>query len=490
MRVKNTALPIVVSVLVLGLILLNYFGSSSNSVVAYFSGVASQITDLLRGHLNGVVVAVVLMLALSLARLHVMLAMIVAAFVGGWVGGLDLTSTLKAFNSGIGGGAQIALSYALLGGFAVAISLSGLPRVLADWILQKLDRDPSGTESKWLRWSIILLLWVAAIMSQNLIPIHIAFIPILIPPLLAVMTKLQLDRRLIACVLTFGLVTPYMFLPVGFGGIYLNEILLSNINKAGMNTDGLPVMHAMAIPALGMLAGLLIAVFFSYRGKRVYDAAKVEKVEHTHQGYDRKSLIVAGIAVVVAFAVQLITDSMILGAMSGFIIFSLTGVVRWNESEDVLVDGIKLMASIGFVMIAASGFQEVLQQTGDVGSLVEDSATVLGNSKGMTAFVLLLIGLILTMGIGSSFSTIPILTTIYVPLCMHLGFSPMATIALIGTAGALGDAGSPASDSTLGPTAGLNVDGQHNHIRDTVIPTFLHFNLPLLAAGWVAAMVL
>jgi hypothetical protein len=32
----------------------------------------------------------------------------------------------------------------------------------------------------------------------------------------------------------------------------------------------------------------------------------------------------------------------------------------------------------------------------------------------------------------------------------------MALIALIGTASALGDSGSPASDSTLGPTAGLN----------------------------------
>ena len=57
-------------------------------------------------------------------------------------------------------------------------------------------------------------------------------------------------------------------------------------------------------------------------------------------------------------------------------------------------------------------------------------------------------------------------------------------------AGALGDAGSPASDSTLGPTSGLNIDGQHHHIWDTVVPTFLHYNLPLLAFGWVAAMVL
>ncbi|OSM54129.1 sodium:proton antiporter, partial [Aeromonas salmonicida subsp. salmonicida] len=80
--------------------------------------------------------------------------------------------------------------------------------------------------------------------------------------------------------------------------------------------------------------------------------------------------------------------------------------------------------------------------------------------------------------------------TIYVPLCIHLGFSPMATIALVGAAGALGDASSPASDSTLGPTSGLNADGQHDHIWDSVVPTFIHYNIPLILFGWVAAMVL
>lgn len=54
----------------------------------------------------------------------------------------------------------------------------------------------------------------------------------------------------------------------------------------------------------------------------------------------------------------------------------------------------------------------------------------------------------------------------------------------------LGDAGSPASDSTLGPTAGLNVDGQHDHIWDTCVPTFLHYNIPLMAVGIIGAMVL
>ncbi len=68
--------------------------------------------------------------------------------------------------------------------------------------------------------------------------------------------------------------------------------------------------------------------------------------------------------------------------------------------------------------------------------------------------------------------------------------SVMATTALVGTAGALGDAGSPTSDSTLGPTSGLNVDGQHDHIWDSVVPTFIHFNIALLIFGWIAAMVL
>lgn len=103
---------------------------------------------------------------------------------------------------------------------------------------------------------------------------------------------------------------------------------------------------------------------------------------------------------------------------------------------------------------------------------------------------MLAVGLLVTMGIGSSFSTLPIISAIYVPLCISMGFSPAATVAIIGTAGALGDAGSPASDSTLGPTSGLNADNQHDHIRDTVIPTFIHFNIPLLLAGWGAALVL
>lgn len=102
---------------------------------------------------------------------------------------------------------------------------------------------------------------ICAISSQNLVPVHIAFIPILIPPLLVIFNKLRLDRRAIACILTFGLATSYMVLPYGFGGIYLYSILHKNLVDNGLEIINTQVPMAMIIPALGMFAGLLIAIF-------------------------------------------------------------------------------------------------------------------------------------------------------------------------------------------------------------------------------------
>ncbi|WP_367599531.1 Na+/H+ antiporter family protein [Pseudomonas fulva] len=439
--------------------------------------------------MNAVIAAVGIMLILSLSRVHVVIALIVGALAGGLVGGLGVQGTLEAFNGGLGGGATVALSYALLGAFAVAIAKSGLAHALADRALAMIDRQGHDQSGR-VKWLTIGLMLVVAVSSQNILPIHIAFIPLLVPPLLYVLTRLRIDRRLIACVITFGLITPYIFLPVGFGNIFLNQILLANVARAGVDITGVNVTHAMAIPAAGMLVGLLLAVFVSYRKKRDYDLARIEQVEQVSVRYNPMTLLVAGIAIVAAFVVQLLVDSMIIGAMVGFLIFSLSGIVKWRDTDDLFTEGMKMMAMIGFIMITASGFADVMKATGDVQSLVETSAHWINHSKGIGALLMLLVGLLVTMGIGSSFSTVPILAAIFVPLCVQLGFDPLATVCIVGTAGALGDAGSPASDSTLGPTSGLNVDGQHHHIWDTVVPTFIHYNLPLLAFGWLAAMTL
>ena len=439
--------------------------------------------------MNAVVIAVSLMLVLSLLRVHVVVSLIIGAVVGGLLGGLGMANTLAAFNKGLGGGATVALSYALLGAFAVAISKSGVAHALANKILAMVGKQ-HGKGTEVVKWMLILVLLVAAISSQNILPIHIAFIPLLVPPLLYVMGRLQLDRRLVACVLTFGLITPYMFLPVGFGGIFLKEVLLANVAKGGVDVSGLSVMQAMMIPAAGMLFGLLVAVLFSYRKKRVYHAVEQGEVGSASSTSTPKSLIAAAAAVIAAFVVQLWLDSMIMGALVGFVVFSVSGVVRWKEADDLFTEGMKMMAMIGFIMIAASGFAEVMRETGQIQTLVDSSALWIGDSKAMGALLMLLVGLLVTMGIGSSFSTVPIIAAIFVPLALQLGFSPLAIVSIVGTAGALGDAGSPASDSTLGPTSGLNMDGQHSHIWDTVVPTFIHYNVPLLAFGWAAAMLL
>ncbi|GAA3568170.1 MAG: Na+/H+ antiporter family protein [Pseudomonadales bacterium] len=440
--------------------------------------------------MNAVVAAVGIMLVLSLCRIHVVVALIIGAIAGGLISGLSLEATIDAFNSGLGGGATVALSYATLGAFAVAIGKSGLAHALADKALALVGRQDDGKAVTGIRLLIVGLLIAVAMSSQNILPIHIAFIPLVVPPLLYVMAKLRMDRRLVACVLTFGLITPYMFLPVGFGGIYLNEILLANVNDNGVATDGLNVMSAMALPALGMLTGLLVAVFVSYRGNRDYDLEAIGQTERVDVSYSGRTLVMALVAIVAAFVVQLWLGSMILGALTGFVLFNLSGVVKWKEADDLFTEGMKMLAMIGFIMIAASGFAEVMRETGEIASLVEGSVAAIGDNKALAALLMLVVGLLITMGIGSSFSTIPIIAALYVPLALEMGFSPLAILALVGTAGALGDAGSPASDSTLGPTAGLNVDGQHNHIWDTVVPTFLHYNLPLLVFGWLAAMVL
>lgn len=431
------------------------------------------------------------MLVLALMRVNVVVALTFSAIIGGVVSGMTLNDAVAAFESGLGGGATIALSYAMLGTFAVAISRSGITDLLAQSVIKRIHGKENSTASTGLKYGILASLILVTMSSQNVIPVHIAFIPILIPPLLGVFAKMNLDRRLIACVLTFGLITPYMVLPIGFGGIFLNNILLKNLHDNGLeNVVASQVPVAMLLPAAGMIFGLLTAVFFTYRKPRQYKETELTTVSTEAKQINKKHIIVAAVGIVAALTVQLSTGSMIIGALAGFMVFTFGGVIAWKETQDVFTKGVHMMAMIGFIMIAAAGFAAVMKQTGGVESLVEALSTSIGDNKPLAALLMLVVGLLVTMGIGSSFSTIPILATIYVPLAAAFGFSPMATIALVGTAAALGDAGSPASDSTLGPTSGLNADGQHEHVWETVVPTFLHYNLPLIAFGWIAAMVL
>ncbi|MCK9443734.1 MAG: Na+/H+ antiporter family protein [Tissierellaceae bacterium] len=431
---------------------------------------------------NPVLLSVLVMTILCLLKMNVLIALIIAALTGGLLSGISLGDSISILIGGMGGNAETALSYILLGTLAIAIGKTGVATILARKI---------GDIVEDRKVIFVLLIAGVACFSQNLIPVHIAFVPILIPPLITVMNKLKIDRRAVASALTFGLKAPYVMLPVGFGLIFHNIIRDALIDN-GMLVKTNMIWRSMFIPGVGMILGLFTAVLISYRKPREYEEVHlgnydIKEDENQHMTKEHYGALFGSIA---AFAIQILTDSLPLGAIAGLAIMVVFGAIKWKELDDMLNGGIGLMGFIAFVMLVASGYGAVIRATGGVEALVEAAAGIMGGSKVISAFIMLLIGLIITMGIGTSFGTVPIIAAIFVPLCITLGFSPAATIALVGTAGALGDAGSPASDSTLGPTAGLNVDGQHDHIWDTCVPTFIHYNIPLLIFGTIAALLL
>lgn len=453
----------------------------------------SKLKDFWRdSSMNAVVVAVLLMLVLSLLRVNIIIALMIGALAGGLTGGLGLGETVKAFTDGLGGNATVAVSYALLGAFAAALTKTGLPDAMVEASVKLIGKKEDSRKKALSKVLIVLIILIISCFSQNVVPVHIAFIPVLIPPLLKIFNELEMDRRLVACVMTFGLTAPYIVLPVGFGQIF-QGMLRDNMASAGLKVPLSDIPYALIIPTAGMVVGLILSVIV-FRKPKKYETKEIAGLSSSP--YTKKSIAIALFSIAVSLAVQLYlsqvlgVEGMIMGALAGLFTLFISGVMKRNEADKLITDGMILMAFIGFVMLVAAGFSNVLNKTGDVASLVKASTGFIGHSQSLGALLMLIVGLLITMGIGSSFATVPVITTIFVPLCAQLGFSPMATIAVIGAAAAVGDAGSPASDSTLGPTSGLSADGQHHHIWDTCVPTFIFYNIPLVIFGWIAAVVL
>ncbi|MCY1037535.1 Na+/H+ antiporter family protein [Staphylococcus nepalensis] len=437
--------------------------------------------------INAVVIAVILMIVLCLCRLNVVISLFISALVGGLIAGMSITDIVSVFGENIVDGAEVALSYALLGGFAALISYSGITDYLVNRIINAIHAENNKMSRIKVKIIIMGALLIMSIMSQNLIPVHIAFIPIVIPPLISLFNELNIDRRQIAIIIGFGLCWPYVLLPYGFGQIF-HQIIQSGFSKANHPIEMGMIWKAMLIPSLGYIVGLIAGIYY-YRKPRQY--AEHKDIKDMSQIEIKPYILgVTIISIIATFLVQMFTDSMIFGALAGVLVFFASRAYKWTELDEKFVDGIKIMSFIGVVILSANGFAGVMNETGDIGKLVDSISGVIGDNKLISIIVMYIIGLVVTLGIGSSFATIPIIATLFVPLGESLGLSTMALIALIGTASALGDSGSPASDSTLGPTAGLDVDGQHDHIRDTCIPNFVFYNIPLIIFGTIAAMIL
>ena len=427
---------------------------------------------------NPIVISVILLCVLCLLRINVLLALIVCAVVAGKVAGMHAGQIMDVFINGMGQNSETALSYILLGTFAAAMAHTGLADILAKRISLLIKNN---------KFILLLILTLLACASQNLIPVHIAFIPVIIPPLISVMNKLKLDRRAVACALAFGLVAPYIVFPAGFGLIF-QRLLADNMTLNGLNVSVTDVWKSVWILGIGLLFALLWAIFISYRKPRDYENIPFREERRRSLRFTGSHYITL-FAAVATLVVQLWTKSLPLGALIGLTIIFGTRAIDPEKMDTLINEGIGLMGYVAFVMLVAAGFAGVLKSTGGIDSLVNAFIPLMMGSKLVASFLMLVIGLFITIGIGTSFGTIPILAVLFVPIFIHLDFSPMEAIVVFAASAALGDAGSPASGTTLGPTAGLNVDGQHEHIKDTCIPTFLHYNVALILFALLAVII-
>ena len=428
--------------------------------------------------LNPVVLSVIVMIVLCLLKLNVLLALFVSALVAGLSAQMPIGDIMGNLINGMGGNSETALSYILLGALAVAISSTGVAAIIS----KKIASVVNGKKK-------ILLLIIAffACFSQNLIPVHIAFIPILIPPLLKLMNQLKLDRRAMACSLTFGLKAPYIALPVGFGIIF-QGIIATEMTNNGMTVAQGDVWKSTWVLGLFMLIGLLLAIFVTYRKDREYKDLPLKGMEEVEATEMEPKHWLTLLAAALAFVIQILYGSLPLGAVAALAAMLIFRVIKWKDIDEFISGGVGLMGLIAFIMLVAAGYGNIIRETGAVGELVDSIHGLIGGSKAIGISVMLLVGLLITMGIGTSFGTIPVVAAIYIPLCIKLGLSVEGSVIVLAAAAALGDAGSPASDSTLGPTSGLNADGQHDHIMDTCVPTFIHYNILLIIGGFIGGM--
>ncbi len=428
---------------------------------------------------NPILISVILLCVLCLSRVNVLLALIISSVAGGLAGHMNLSQVMDIFIHGMGGNSETALSYILLGAFAASMTHTGLAPILAKKIAKTINSR---------KYLLIFILTGIAILSQNLIPVHIAFIPILVPPLLSLMNKLKLDRRAVACGLAFGLEAPYIAIPAGFGLIF-QGLIAENMMQNGVEVIKSDIWKYNWLLGLGMFVGLLFAVFILYRKPREYKNFEVEQKVENENLHLNKNHYITLVAAVLTLVVQLWTNSLPLGALVGLaVIFGLKAIDH-DKMDKLINEGVGLMGYVAFVMLVAAGYASVMKATGGIDTLINAITPYMMHSKIIATVLMMLVGLFITVGIGTSFGTIPILAVLYVPICVKLGFSIPSMIIVLSAAAALGDAGSPASDTTLGPTAGLNADGQHNHIWDTCIPTFLIYNIPIIIVAIIAVMV-
>ena len=436
---------------------------------------------------NPFLVSVVVMIVMCLLKVNVFLAVLVSALLAGVLGGLTPLETLTSVVEGMSANGSVIFGLLLLGILVAGIIASGLGNV----VMHRLAKLIGGKV-----WLILVSLFLIAIITEIIILIYVAFVPMIAPFMIKIFNKHKIDRRLLVCVIMAGLQVGYVCIPLGFG-LVMHGIMQTNMALHGLDVPIMSIWPNTVPIAISMVLSCFIA-YFVYRKPREYEDVEIEiaggvtfdastseapKFERRHIGII--------LALLTAVVVQSITRNMALGALLAVIVMVAAQGVKWKDFDNISKGGLDLMKYVCFILLAAGGFAEVISEVGRVDVLVDAFVLVIGGNMFLGAFISLLIGLAISMGIGSAWGSIPIFAPFLVPLGLQLGMSPAAVIMLVAASATLGDAGAPASDQVLVTSAAMNMDGnQHDHIRDGCIPSFMVINIPILIICTIAVYIM
>ena len=146
----------------------------------------------------------------------------------------------------------------------------------------------------------------------------------------------------------------------------------TNGSMSGLAIDMADIPKAMAFPVFGLLVGLLIAIFISYRKPREYTRINRLHIEEEVVTVNKRNIVFTVAALdwdVSRSDTDPIDDS---GSGDRILQSCILRVhLRWKEADGLINEGMRMMAFVGFVMIAANGFAAVLQETGHIVTLVE-----------------------------------------------------------------------------------------------------------------------
>ena len=432
---------------------------------------------------NPTIVSVVFMVVLCLLNVNVFLAIILAAVLCGVMGGAGVVGTIEVFYKNMGNDNRMVLFLLLLGVLAVTMEYNKVGDVLAPRVAKLIGKKI---------WLFPVVLTILAIISETLVLVGVSFLLVVIPPLFKLLADYKIDRRLLVITTCCGLQIGYGCFPVGYGLGFMG-IVQNALAENGLNVEISQIWHANIILALAMIVAI-VAAFFYYRKPGKY--AVTEETEKAAEAanaalppiqFKHIACLLSGIAVVI---VQVTTKSMPLAGLVMVLMLVVTGAIKIKDFPNVFKKGMSNSAFVCFVLMAAVAFAAVSKEYGQLNSLVAASAQIVGGSKFFGALFMLLLGLLITMGIGSSFSTVPIVATVLVPLGLQLGMSAASIIMLVSAAGALGDSGAPSSNQTLISTQAFNLDGLHDHIKGSCMPSFIFVNGAILIVCSIAAMII